>query len=200
MTSILSVSLLLCLIGAALPACADMRLLPPGSKELPPRQSLAVEMQSRLVGADWTHRQLLVPARRPVGSPQIVSVETKVESGGCLNLILHFFDDGSVRPTGQVLDDHCQLALGDWQELKGDGGAAQFHALTTRGALEVRVSVRWVNLNREGLSALTRAELQSEPGLSPEQLLVQERQRRWMALGVQHEAVDRAWRAAKRAQ
>lgn len=165
----------------------------------PPKQTLQVELQSRLDGSDWIERKRSMPARqREWFTPLVEKMATT--SGECVVVMLHFFEDGSMRTTGQLLDEHCLFALTDWQELKTNGGASHFNAQTARGAVEVRLSARWMNPPSQGLSKLTRAELAEVPELSSEQLAVQARQRTELARVMKNDNVDRAWRAARRQQ
>ena len=106
-----------------------------------------------------------------------------------------------MRPTGQVLDDTCQRALGDWQVLKVNGGLVQFVAETALGPLQAQLSARWVRPDDPALTVLRRTELESAPKLSPAQVQ-QMAQRRAHAAEMtrQLEAQDRAWRAAREPQ
>lgn len=192
--------LALYLASSALMVWADVMPPPPGGyAERPPKQTLAVEVQSRLDGAEWVERRALMPARQQVMFVPLVEKMTTA-SRECVVVMLHFFDDGSMRPTGQLLDEDCLFALADWQELKTNGSVAQFSAQTARGAVQMRLVARWVNPPSQGLSKLTRAELAETPELSLEQLARQARQREWLAKAMKQDAVDRAWRAARRGQ
>ncbi|WP_156391953.1 MULTISPECIES: hypothetical protein [unclassified Roseateles] len=191
--------LALCLASSALVVQADVMPPRPGYVEPPPKQTLVVELESRLDGADWVERKRLMPARQPSMFAPLVE-KMKTASGECVVVTLHFFDDGSMRPTGQLLDEDCLVALADWQELNTNGSVAQFSAQTARGAVEMRLVARWVNPPSQGLSKLTRAELSTVPDLSLEQLAQQARQREWLARAMEQDAVDRAWRLARRAK
>ncbi len=179
-------------------ASADVLPPPIGYKPPPPRQTLAVEVQARTeeVQSPPKHLRLAVSGTWP--DPERASTTWPLGNGGCLSLILHAFRDGTVRPTGQLLDESCNAPLGDWLELRADGKPSRFSARVGVDALEVWVSVRWIDLNGEGLSALARAELQDEPQLTPDQLQLQLKQRQSLAYRIQMEATDRAWKATRR--
>ncbi|MDL5032029.1 hypothetical protein QRD43_08920 [Pelomonas sp. APW6] len=179
-------------------ASADVLPPPIGYKPPPPRQTLAVEVQARMGTVQSLPMQLRFPVSGTWPNPERSSTTWPLSNGGCLSLILHDFRDGTVRPTGQLLDESCNAPLGDWLELRADGKPTQFSAMVGVDVLEIQVFVRWVDLNGEGLSALARAELQEEPQLTPAQLQLQLQQRQSLAYRIQMEATDRAWRATRR--
>lgn len=185
-------------IAVTAQASADVLPPPIGYKPPPPRQTLAVEVKARMEPAQSRPKQLRLPVSGTWPDPEHLSTTWPLGNGGCLSLILHTFQDGTVRPTGQLLDESCNAPLGDWLELRADGKPTQLSAGVGVDALEVWVSVRWIDLNGEGLSALARAELQEEPQLTPAQLQLQLQQRQSLAYRIQMEATDRAWKATRR--
>ncbi|HEY0954093.1 MAG TPA: M56 family metallopeptidase [Roseateles sp.] len=187
--------------GTALVARAVQTPPPPQNVNTLALHGLSFDLASQLGGESWTHRRLhLPPLRRPAGRPWHVYVN-QPQPGWCLAVRLDGFEDGSMRPTGQVLDDTCQRALGDWQVLKVNGGLVQFVAETALGPLQAQLSARWVRPDDPALAALRRTELESAPKLSPAQVQ-QMAQRRAHAAEMtrQLEAQDRAWRAAREPQ
>ncbi len=187
--------------GAALLARAAQQALPTVTAQRIDGQGLIFELASQLDGNAWTHRKLQLPTRQGlVGSPWGVSLQAP-QQGWCLDLTLHVFEDGSLRPTGQVLDETCQHVLGDWQALKLNGSLVQFAAKTAQGPLQVQLSARWVNPGDPDLPALMKAELESAPKLSHAQTQWQAQQReRVTEVERQRQAQDRAWRAAREAR
>lgn len=185
--------------SAALLARAAQEPSPAGDAKGPVEQGMVFEVASQLGGGDWTRRTLLLPVRPPpVGSTWGTTLQA-MQPGWCLNVMLHVFDDGSLRPTGQVLDDKCLQALSDWQALKVNGSVAQFVARTAEGPLQAQLSARWANPQDPGLPALMKAELDTAPALSPAQLQLVARQRERVAETLrQQQALDRAWREARR--
>jgi hypothetical protein len=172
---------------------------PPDAVAPPPKQTLVVQLQSKLNGADRLDYKRMMPVHQYwVFDPPLVE-RLRTASGECVIVMLHFFDDGSMRPTGQLLDETCLVALTDWKELRTNGTEAEFNAHTPNGTVEVWLSARWMNPPSQGLTDLMRAELAELPQLSPEQAQQQARQRDRLVRAMKADAVDRAWRAARRA-
>lgn len=184
--------------SVALLARAAQEPAPAGDATGPVEQGMVFEVASQLTGRGWHHSTLRLPTREPpVGGPWGVTLQA-VQPGWCLNVMLHVFDDGSLRPTGQVLDETCQYALSDWQALKVNGSVAQFAAQTAQGALQAQLSARWVRPDDPALPALMKAELDAAPRLSPAQQQLLARQRQRVAeVERQQQALDRAWREAR---
>ena len=189
----------LCLTSSITVAMGYQLPPPPNYVRPPAKQTLAVQLKSNLNGADWIDYKRMMPADRQwVFDPPLVE-RLRTASGECVIVMLHFFDDGSMRPTGQLLDETCLFALSDWKELRTNGSVAEFNAHTPNGTVEVWLSARWVNPPSQGLTDLMRAELAELPQLSPDQAQQQARQREILVRAMKADAVDRAWRAARRA-
>lgn len=185
--------------GAALLARAAQAPTPAG--KAPTGQGMVLELSSQLAGGDWTHRTMALPGKgQPIyGGPWGV-VLNMPQPGWCLNVMLHGFEDGSWRPTGQVLDETCQYALSDWQPLTVNGSAVQFIAKTAQGPLQAQLSAHWADPAHPALPALMQADLEAAPKLSPAQAQMQARQREQVAeFHRLKEAQDRAWREAREA-
>lgn len=189
--------LALCITSSAI-AYANSRPMPPDSVSPPPKQTLALQFKSNLNGADWMDYKRMMPVRQHwVFDPPSVE-RLRTASGECVIVMLHFFEDGSMRPTGQLLDETCLFALSDWKELRTNGSVAEFSTRTPYGAVAVWLSAHWVDPPSQGLTDLMRAELAESPQLSPEQAQQQARQQEMLVRAMKNDAVDRAWRAARR--
>lgn len=89
-----------CFISIACAVHADV--LPPlDYVPPPPKQTLQVELQSRLDGSDWIERKRSMPARQREWFTPLVE-EMMTASGECVVVMLHVFTDGSMRSKGAV--------------------------------------------------------------------------------------------------
>lgn len=167
----------------------------------PAGQGLAFDVSSQVGSANWHHGNVRLPLDRPlIGGPSGITFQA-MQPGWCLYLTLYVFADGSIRPTGQVMDETCKQPLSNWQELQTNGRVALFIADTAQGPLQAQVSARWMQPSDPALPALARAEASAWPMLSPAQQRVVESQRNEMTRMTQTlEAQDRAWRAARDGQ
>lgn len=163
-------------------------------------QGLAFEVASQIGSQTWQHRKLWLPLDRPLlGGPSGVMLKA-MQPGWCLSVTLYTFDDGTVRPTAQAMDETCQRPLGDWRELRTDGSLAQIVASTGQDSLQVQVSARW--LRPGDAPALNQAEDDPRPVLSAAQRAEIARQRAEIAQRRREEAAQtQAWlRAREEAQ
>jgi beta-lactamase regulating signal transducer with metallopeptidase domain len=184
--------------GAAVLARAAQ---PPAPEAVTPPvgQGLVFEVASQLGRADWNRHMLRLPDthRGVLGGPWGLFLDAP-QAGWCLRIALHGFADGSIRPAGQVLDEACQRALGDWQTLAVNGSVVQFHAQTARGPLQAQLSARWMDPKDPALPELMKADLERARRLSAAQQQMLGRQLEATAEALrQQQAQDRTWREAR---
>ena len=184
-------------LGAALMARAAQQPAPASAAVANVGQGLAFEVSSQIGSQTWQHRKMWLPLDRPlIGGPSGVMLQS-MQPGWCLYVTLYTFDDGTVRPTAQALDETCQRPLGDWRELRTDGRLTHLEATTAQGAMQAQVSARWM---RPGEApALNRAEGDAQHPLSAAQQAEIDRQRAHIEQRRREDAaLNDAWLRARR--
>ena len=183
-------------LGAALLARAAQQPAPGSVTPRDTEQGLGFEVSSQIGSQTWQHSKMWLPMDRPlIGGPSGVMLQS-MQPGWCLYLALYTFDDGTVRPTAQALDETCQRPLGDWRELHTDGRLVQLVATTAQGPLQAQVSARW--LRPGDAPALNQADSATQRPLSAAQLAEVARQRAHIAQRRREEAaLNDAWLKAR---